>query len=118
MKIDPRDSLRLHHIIEAATHIGDFVAGVSKEEFEANYEKQSAVVRQFEIIGEAAGKLTPEFTQKYKEIDWSKAVGMRHKMIHDYFEVEVNIVWMTAIEDIPSLKQSCEKIFSYNSIDN
>lgn len=62
MIIDPKDNLRLHHIAEAIEHIADFMNSVLKEEFENDYEKQSAVIRQFEIIGEAAGKLTPKFT--------------------------------------------------------
>jgi len=110
MTIDPKNNLRIHHIIEAAENIADFISGVSKKEFEKNYEKQSAVIRQFEIIGEAAGKLTPEFINQHKEIDWSKVTGMRHKMIHDYFNVDVNIVWQTAVDDVETLKCSIEKI--------
>ena len=112
MTPDQKNNLRLRHIIEASGHIAEFVSGVSKEEFAADYEKQSAVIRQFEIIGEAAGKLSPEFVELHKEIDWPKVVGMRHKMIHDYFDVDVDIVWNTAIDDVPSLKKSIEKIFS------
>ena len=112
MTLDQKNSLRLRHIIEAAEYIADFISGVSQEEFEKNYEKQSAVIRQFEIIGEAAGKLTPEFTNQHKEIDWAKVTGMRHKMIHDYFTVDVNIVWTTAVDDVETLKCAIEKIIS------
>lgn len=114
MAIDQKDKLRLHHIAEAAEHIGNFVDGIAKEEFENNYEKQSAVIRQFEIIGEAAGKLTAEFTKQHGEIDWPKVVGMRHKMIHDYFDVDANIVWTTAIDDVPPLKKAVEEILNSN----
>lgn len=114
MTIDQKDNLRLQHIIEAAEHVADFINGVSKEEFEDDYEKQSAVVRQIEIIGEAAGKLTREFTEGHKEIDWPKVVGMRHKMIHDYFDVDVNIIWTTAINNVPPLKEAIEKILNNN----
>ena len=114
MTIDQKNKLRLHHITEAAEHIADFINGVSREEFEKNYEKQSAVIRQFEIIGEAASKLTLEFTKQHTEIDWSKVTGMRHKMIHDYFDVDVNIVWTTAIDDVETLKNSIEKILNNN----
>ena len=105
-----KDNLRLHHIVEATEHISAFINEVSKEEFEADYEKQSAVIRQFEIIGEAAGKLTPEFVKKHPAIDWPKVVGMRPKMIHDYFDVDINIVWITATKDAPSLKEVIEKV--------
>ena len=114
MTIDQKDKLRLRHIIEATGHIADFINGVSKKEFENDYEKQSAVIRQFEIIGEAAGKLTSEFIKQRKEIDWPKVVGMRHKMIHDYFDVDVSIVWTTAKDDVPVLKKKIEKILNNN----
>ena len=114
MTIDPKNKLRLHHIAEAAKHIADFINGVSREEFKNDYEKQSAVIRQFEIIGEAASKLTLEFTKQHTEIDWSKVTRMRHKMIHDYFDVDVNIVWITAVDDVQTLKSSIEKILNNN----
>ncbi len=114
MTIDQKDNLRLQHIVEAAKHVADFINGVSKEEFEADYEKQSAIVRQIEIIGEAASKLTHEFIEDHKEIDWPKVVGMRHKMIHDYFDVDVNIVWTTAINNVPPLKEAVLKIIKNN----
>jgi len=112
MTIDQKNDLRLRHIVEAAEHIADFIDGVSKEEFEADYEKQSAVIRQVEIIGEAASKLTHEFIKQHSQIDWSKVVGMRHKMVHDYFDVDTKIVWTTAADNVPPLKNAVEKILN------
>lgn len=112
MALDQKDSLRLHHIIEAVEHVLDFTKEVSEEDFGTDYEKQSAVIRQFEIIGEAASKLTPKFTEQHKDIGWSRVVGMRHKMIHGYFDVDVSIVWTTVTDDIPSLKTAVERILT------
>ena len=112
MIIDPKDRLRLNHIVEASNHIADFVRDVTEEEFSGNYEKQSAVIRQFEIIGEAASKLSSEFTEQNNQIDWPKVVGMRHKMIHDYFDVDTKIVWATAIDDAVPLKEAIKKILA------
>lgn len=112
MTIEPKDSLRLSHIVEAIDHVADFVRDVSEKEFSLDYEKQSAVIRQFEIIGEAANKLSPEFKEHNGQIDWPKVVGMRHKMIHDYFEVDTKIVWTTASDDLSPLKQAIEKIMA------
>lgn len=112
MTPDQKDNLRLKHISEAAEHIAEFITDVSKEDFADDYEKQSAVIRQFEIIGEAAGKLSSEFVKLHSKIDWPKVVGMRHKMIHDYFDVDTDIVWNTALDDIPSLKQSIDQLLS------
>lgn len=110
MTTDQKDKLKLRHIIDATEHILDFTKGVSEKEFVADYEKQSAVIRQFEIIGEAASKLTPGFVERHDDVDWPKVVGMRHKMIHDYFDVDVKIVWATVTDDIPILRESLDKI--------
>lgn len=110
MTIEPKDSLRLSHIVEATDHVADFIKGVSEEEFCNDYEKQSAVIRQFEIIGEAASKLSTPFKEQHAQIDWPKVIGMRHKMIHDYFEVDTKIVWTTATDDVAPLKSAIEKI--------
>lgn len=111
---DPQNFRRLHHIADAAEHIAEFIKGVSKREFDSDLEKQSAVIRQFEIIGEAASKLTPEFLEQHQEIDWKKVIGMRHKMIHDYFDVDVDIVWNTACDDVVPLKHLIAKILKGN----
>ena len=110
MTIDAKDNLRLKHIIEAADYIAEFITDVSKAEFDGNYEKQSAIIRQFEIIGEAANNLSSDFTKQHSGIDWSKVVGMRHKMIHDYFDIDTDIVLNTAIEDVAPLKKAVEKL--------
>ena len=75
MTTDKKDELRLHHIIEAIKHIADFIDGVSKAEFRRNYEKQSAVIRQFEIIGEAASKITSKFARANKVLYCSNPSG-------------------------------------------
>jgi len=105
-----KDNLRLYHILEAVDAVKSFIVGISKGTFDSDYEKQSAIIRQFEIIGEAASHLSPEFKKRHKDIDWSKVVGMRHKMIHDYFEVDKDIVWFTAVQDLPILKKQIKKI--------
>lgn len=110
MTIVQENIRRLHHILDAAEHIIEFTKKVSEKDFLDNYEKQSAVVRQIEIIGEAAGKLSSDFIKEHQEIDWKKVVGMRHKMIHDYFEVDADIVWTTATSDIAILQEQVKKI--------
>jgi uncharacterized protein with HEPN domain len=116
MTTGPKDNLRLEHIVDAADHVAEFIFNVSKEEFDNNYEKQSAIIRQFEIIGEAANNLSPEFKAHYGQIDWPKVIGMRHKMIHDYFDVDTDIVWNTANDDVKPLKQAIEKILTDSSV--
>ncbi|MEK7169428.1 MAG: HepT-like ribonuclease domain-containing protein [Patescibacteria group bacterium] len=69
----------------------------------------SAVMRELGVIGEAAKKLSEEFKRVYTNVPWKQIAGMRDKLIHDYFEIDVEAVWKTAQEDIPFLKQELQK---------
>lgn len=104
------DKQLIGDILDAITSIENFLTGVTEENFEESYMIQSAVFRQFEIIGEAASKLSVAITTNHKDVEWKKIVGIRHKMIHDYFEVSVSIVWDTAQKQIPILKSQIEKV--------
>ena len=76
---------------------------MSKEQFIANEEKYEAVNRKFEIIGEAARRLSPDARKKFPEIPWQLVSAMRNILIHDYAEVNLNIVWDAAQDDLPRL---------------
>ena len=99
----PKDNTYLRDILNAALSIRRFVEGVSKEQFIANEEKYEAVNRKFEIIGEAARRLSPEARKLFPEIPWQLASAMRNILIHDYDEVNLNIVWDAAQDDVPKL---------------
>jgi len=71
---------------------------------------QSAVIRQFEIIGEAASRITDNTKGRSADLNWSDIIGMRHKMIHDYFEVSIDVTWDTAKNDLPILKDQIKKV--------
>lgn len=101
---------RLRHIAEAIEYIEEFSKGVDKQTLFGDYKVQSALVRQFEIIGEAAKNLTPEFRKKHLEIDWRSVIGMRNVLIHDYFAVNLDVLWDTVRKNIPELKKQIEKI--------
>ena len=106
------DKQYLLDILDAIESIGDFLKNVNRKDFDQNYMLQSAVFRQFQIIGEAASRLTSDFKENHMEIDWQKIVGMRHKMIHDYFEVSLDIVWNTIEIDLPKLKKDIKKLLN------
>lgn len=95
----------IKHIRDALVAIENHIKGVSSEEFLRNRLIQSAVIREFEIIGEASKNLTPEYRKAHSEIPWKDITGMRDKLIHKYFGVDLEIVWRTAKEKIPSLKK-------------
>jgi len=104
------DNVYLKHILDAISDIGKFMQGVSEEEFFKNREKQYAVLRALEIIGEATKNLSSELKAKSSEVDWKNIAGMRDKLIHAYFGVNLPLVWETVKKDLPQLKKQIQKI--------
>jgi uncharacterized protein with HEPN domain len=110
----PRDNAYLEDILQAARAIRRFLAGVSLEDFKSNEEKYEAVNRKFEIIGEAARRLSPEALKSFPEIPWKLITAMRNILIHDYDDVDLDVVWETAQRDIPLLLDRLESHLAAN----
>lgn len=104
------DSIYIDHIFECIDKINLFCEGIDWLEFESNVMLQDAVIRNIEIIGEASKKLSNDFRIKNKNIPWSDIAGMRDKLIHDYFGVDVEVVWQTVTQDIPLLEKLLKEI--------
>ena len=102
--------LYLLDILESINRIQSYTDGVTEVEFEKNTEKVDAVVRNFEIMGEAVKAIPSEITSQYPQIQWQDIVGMRNVLVHDYFGVDVHIVWRTAQERLPSLQSAINSI--------
>ena len=100
----------IKHILESIKNIEDFMRNVEKSKFLKDKEKQSAVVRQIEIIGEAVRNLPTSFIKKYSNISWKEIVGTRDKIIHHYFGVDLDIVWDIVKKNLPALKIQIERI--------
>ena len=98
--------LYLQDIIDSIEKIEEYTRGISFEEFSKNSEKIDAVVRNFEIIGEAARNISQEFIDQYPNIPREKMISMRNKILHEYFGVDTETVWKTITEDLPMLKKS------------
>jgi uncharacterized protein with HEPN domain len=104
------DKVYLKHILDAISDIEKFMQGITEEEFCKNREKQYAVLRALEIIGEASKNLSSELRAKCPDIDWKNIAGMRDKLIHAYFGVNLPLVWETVQNDLPQLKKQAQKM--------
>ncbi|MBS3136854.1 DUF86 domain-containing protein [Candidatus Woesearchaeota archaeon] len=106
-----RDSIIfLEHMLDAINNIDKFMLTVTKQEFFTNVEKHSAVVRQLEILGEAAKNLKHSFISKYQSIPWKEIIGLRDKVIHHYFGLDMEIIFDIVNKELPPLKKNLQKI--------
>ncbi len=107
----------LGHIAEAITRASGYIRPLPNiEAFEKNPLVQDAVVRNIEIIGEAVSHITraaPGFTDQHSELPWAQVRAMRNVVIHQYFSVDVRILWTTATEDLPRLKQQIDLLLQH-----
>ena len=93
------DNVYLHHILDAIGLIEEYTRGMSENGFLSNSMAHDAVVRQLEIIGEAARNISDGFKKDHAQLPWGKMMGIRNKIIHEYFNVNYAIVWDTVKDD-------------------
>jgi uncharacterized protein with HEPN domain len=105
MRENVRDRDRLEHIVEAITNILDFADGKTKEELEADKLRYYGIVKNIEIIGEAAYKLTHAFCREHPETPWEFIMKMRHVLVHDYYQISSKEVWNVIKEDLKPLRE-------------
>ncbi len=105
-KRNPR--LYLQDILESISRIEEYTKGMKFADFRKNLMAQDAVIRNIEIIGEAASKLPKSLTNKHPDVPWSKMKGMRNLAIHEYFGVDINITWKTVSKSLLKLKPMIE----------
>ncbi|MBI3032063.1 DUF86 domain-containing protein [Candidatus Woesearchaeota archaeon] len=99
------DLVFLGHMLELIDKVESFSEGLSRQDFDKDELRQYAIVRAIEIIGEAAKNLSSSFTSQHSSIPWKDIIGMRDKLIHHYFGVDLKAVWDTMNNDLPDLKK-------------
>ncbi|MBN2588566.1 MAG: DUF86 domain-containing protein [Sedimentisphaerales bacterium] len=102
--------LLIDDMLEAISRIEQYTQGLSYDIFSNDQKTIDAVVRNLEIIGEAANRLTEEFKDKHSEIEWYKIVGLRHRIVHEYFGIDIQIIWQILNNDLQVLHKDLSQI--------
>ena len=111
-------NFRLQHILEAIARIQEYTAGLPRREFDANQMLIDAVVRNFEILGEAARHVPKHIQDSHPEVPWKEMQKMRHVLVHDYYMVNLDIVWSAIQNDLPPLIAPLEHLLELYQQDN
>jgi uncharacterized protein with HEPN domain len=106
----PDDLIRLLHILDAASEAIGFVRSRSRSDLDHDRQLVWALVKAVEIIGEAAYQLSPDARSKVSNVPWDKIIGMRHRLVHAYFDTNLDILWKTVQEGLPPLITELKKL--------
>ena len=104
------DLVRVRHMLAATKEAMEFAAGKTRMDLEKDRLHMLAIIKSIEIIGEAASKVTGKFKSENQNIPWDDIINMRHRLIHAYFDVNLDIIWQTVKTDLPDLIKALEEI--------
>ncbi|HEX2189890.1 MAG TPA: DUF86 domain-containing protein [Longimicrobiaceae bacterium] len=108
----PEDRARLLHMRDAAREAMGFAAGRTREDLDTDRQLLLSIVKDVEIVGEAAGRVSAELRASHPELPWAAVVAMRNRLIHAYFDIDHDIVWDTVTADLPPLLAAVESILA------
>lgn len=106
------DRVYIGHMIETANKALGFIKGLTREDFDNNELLQLSLTHLLQVIGEAARRVSPDFRAAYLTIPWKAIVGMRSKVVHDYLNIDEDVVWNTVKNDLPFLILELQKIIN------
>ena len=104
------DEIPIKHILEAAEKSVDFLSDQTREKFEADEKLSLSTIRLLEIVGEAANQVSEKYMKTHPEIPWRNMVSLRNRLIHGYFDVDLDIVWNTVKNDLPPLIEQLKRL--------
>lgn len=108
MREPVRDAGRLEHILEAIHYVETFAEGLTYDDLLSDALHLHAVVHNIQVIGEAVYKLSPEFKSTHPDTPWPIIEKMRHVLVHDYYQIDFDILWDVIKKDLPTLKSQVE----------
>lgn len=103
------DAIRLRHMLDAAREARGFAASRSRSDLDRDRQLLLALVKDVEIIGEAASRVSADTRMEWPDIPWQDIVAMRHRLTHGYFDIDPDIVWSTVTDDLPPLIEQLER---------
>ena len=112
------DEIRLRHMLDAAQEALSFVQGRDRSKLDTNRQLVLSLVKDIEIVGEAAAQVSEATRARTPEIPWKEIVSTRNRLVHGYFSINLDIVWQTTQEDLPSLIALLERLVSGESTDD
>jgi len=104
----------LQDIFESLEKAEEFIQGLEFEEFKKDEKTIFATIRALEVIGEATKRIPNSLKNRYPDVPWQEMAGIRDKLIHDYFGVNIEVVWNTMKQDLPSLRLQIKRIIEEN----
>ncbi len=110
MREKPKDKERLLHMLEAIDNIFEFVAGKTFDSYRKDKILRFAIIKNLEIIGEAAYLLSKDFKTRNDSIEWNDIIGMRHILVHGYYLIKDEIIWATIETELTLLKSTLQRL--------